>query len=68
MLKIKCKICEDIIDTKKTTSLKRCKCRAIGVDAGDDCSILRIIGPIENIEYIKDEDINSKEIGLQQEK
>lgn len=34
--KIKCKKCEDIIESKSTNDLKRCSCGAVAVDGGTE--------------------------------
>ena len=34
--KAKCKLCQDIIESKNTNDLKRCSCGSIAVDGGLD--------------------------------
>ena len=45
--KIKCKKCEDIIESKNTNDYKRCSCGAVAVDGGKD--YLKRIGNEERL-------------------
>ncbi len=57
--KIKCKKCEDIIESKNTNDYKRCSCGAVAVDGGKD--YLKRIGnekDYEELSEIKDNNVN----------
>ena len=57
--KIKCKKCEDIIESKNTNDYKRCSCGAVAIDGGKD--YLKRIGNEKNYEElseIKDNNVN----------
>lgn len=57
--KIKCKKCEDIIESKNTNDYKRCSCGAIAIDGGKD--YLKRIGnekDYEELSEIKDNNVN----------
>ena len=42
-----CKLCQDIIESKKTNDLKRCSCGSIAVDGGLD--YIKRLGNLDNI-------------------
>lgn len=46
---MKCKLCEDTIESKSQHDFKWCKCGAIGVDGGIGCGN-RILGDLKNME------------------
>ena len=48
--KIKCKKCENIIESKSTNDYKRCSCGAVAVDGGKD--YLKRIGNEEDYEEL----------------
>lgn len=57
--KIKCKKCEDIIESKNTNDYKRCSCGAVAIDGGKD--YLKRIGnekDYEELSEIKDNNVN----------
>lgn len=57
--KIKCKKCEDIIESKSTNDYKRCSCGAVAIDGGKD--YLKRIGnekDYEELSEIKDNNVN----------
>ncbi len=57
--KIKCKKCEDIIESKNTNDYKRCSCGVVAVDGGKD--YLKRIGnekDYEELSEIKDNNVN----------
>lgn len=57
--KIKCKKCEDIIESKNTNDYKRCSCGAVAIDGGKD--FLKRIGnekDYEELSEIKDNNVN----------
>ena len=57
--KIKCKKCEDIIESKNTNDYKRCSCGAVAIDGGKD--YLKRIGnekDYDELSEIKDNNVN----------
>lgn len=57
--KIKCKKCEDIIESKNTNDYKKCSCGAVAIDGGKD--YLKRIGnekDYEELSEIKDNNVN----------
>ena len=57
--KIKCKKCEDIIESKNTNDYKRCSCGAVAIDGGKD--YLKRIGnekDYEELSEIKNNNVN----------
>lgn len=50
--KIKCKKCEDIIESKSTNDYKKCSCGTVAVDGGKD--YLKRIGNEEDYEDISE--------------
>lgn len=57
--KIKCKKCEDIIESKNTNDYKRCSCGAVAIDGCKD--YLKRIGnekDYEELSEIKDNNVN----------
>lgn len=45
-MKVKCKKCEEVIESKHRRDFKWCECKSVAVDGGDECP--RIIGNEEN--------------------
>ena len=50
-MKIKCKLCNDIIEGDKRGTYTACKCRAIAID--ETPFYVRVIGDMKNIEDIE---------------
>jgi hypothetical protein len=53
-LKIKCKLCGDVVQSQKPHRMEWCMCRACAVDGGRLTS--RLIGRPEDYEVIKEEE------------
>ena len=52
--KLKCKKCNDIIESKHVHDFVRCKCGAIFVDGGDE--YCRFGGLLEDMDWVEEED------------
>ena len=51
--KIKCKKCEDIIESKNTNDYKRCSCGAVAVDGGANLNLHFCFLSFQFLLYIK---------------
>lgn len=46
--KVRCKKCNDVIESKHVDEMVRCKCKSIAVDGGNEYQ--KLIGKIEDID------------------
>lgn len=53
MSKIKCDLCDDVIESKHRHDFKTCKCGACSVDGGD--AYLRLLGDITKLQVWDEE-------------
>lgn len=51
--RVKCKLCQDMIESVFPKDFKKCSCGSIGVDGGKNISGRRLIGEISNMEYVE---------------
>ena len=56
--KIRCKKCNDIIESKTVNDFKKCKCGAIAIDGGKQ--YLKRLGKLEDIEELSVIEENNK--------
>jgi hypothetical protein len=54
MSKLKCRKCEDVIESKHRHDFVWCKCKSIFVDGGND--YLRCGGDMKNIIFVEEKD------------
>lgn len=50
--RVKCRLCQDVIESISPKDFNKCKCGAIGVDGGKNVSGRRLIGEISNMEPV----------------
>ncbi len=51
--RVKCKLCNDVIQSMYRHDFKWCSCKKIAVDGGSD--YLKTVGALENIEFLEHE-------------
>jgi hypothetical protein len=51
--RVKCKLCQDVIESVSPKDFKKCKCGSIGIDGGKNVSGRRLIGEISNMDSVQ---------------
>lgn len=50
--RVRCKLCQDVIESISPKDFKKCKCGSIGIDGGGNVSGRRLIGEISNMDPV----------------
>jgi hypothetical protein len=51
--RVKCKLCQNVIESITPKDFKKCTCGAVGIDGGKNIAGRRLIGEISNMEYVE---------------
>jgi hypothetical protein len=51
--RVKCKLCQSVIESLSPKDFKKCTCGTVGIDGGKNIAGRRLIGEISNMEYVE---------------